>query len=129
MLILGTSAASLISGFLTKSVEELGKKAVGAAWDKAQELFHFVKRGLSGDPAGQAAIDKLEAAPNDSKAKEEAAACIAEAATKDTSFAKELSSKLAAAAQSGVDNVFNTNVAGDIEKFIQIQTMYGNITM
>ena len=129
LVILGTSAASLVSGFLVKSAEELGKKTVGAAWDKASEVVDFTKRKLSGEPRGQKALEALQASPNDPHAKAEIATTISEAASKDPLFATELSSKLVAASGSGVDNVFNTNIAGHVEKLIQVQVMHGNITM
>jgi hypothetical protein len=129
MLILGTSAATLVSGFLAKSVEEFGKKTAGAAWDKASEIFRLIKLKLSGDPQGQTALTALEAAPGDAQAREHVASAIAETASKDGDFAKELSSKLVAAAGSGVDNVFNTNIAGSVEKLVQIQNVYGNVSL
>jgi hypothetical protein len=126
-LLLGTSAASLVASFFSKSIEELGKKTADAAWDKASRVVEFLKRELSPEP--RKLLAALEVNPQNEQTKKQLESAIAETVSTNPQFAKELSTTLVQAADSGVDTIFNTNISGNVEKLVQIQTIVGSVTI
>jgi len=126
-LLLGTTAASLVASFFTKSVEEIGKKTAGLAWDKASEVVELLKRELSNEHEKSLAV--LRETPQNEQARTQLASGIAETAAHDPQFAKKLSEALADAAKSGVDATFSTNIAGNVEKVTNIGVVHGNVTI
>ena len=126
-LLVGTTAASLVAGFFAKSAEETGKNATDAAWQRASEVVHFVKERLGSHQENK--IEAVEKSPADEVAQNQLASAISNLAASDAQFRAGLSQKLVLAANSGVDSIFKTNIQGKVEKLVQIQNVYGNVSL
>jgi hypothetical protein len=116
-LLLGTTAASLVAAFLSKSAEEIGKKTIDAAWHKTSTLVEFLKTKMGGP---QDALTLLQLNPGNKAAEDQLATAINEHATRDASFARELTEKLEAASDAGADMIFNTHIAGPVKNLTNI---------
>ena len=137
-IVIATIASSTISllvpylklvgeGIAKKAGEEIGGKAGGVAWSKAKQLHDTVKAKLSSKPDVAKVIEMLEKTPNDEDTQAAIRFHIKEAIGSDEKFGKELAAILKDATDAGADNVFQTNVAGNVQKLVQMGNVYGDV--
>lgn len=134
---LASAAVSLLAPYLKsvgevlakKAGEEVGKRAGGAAWDKAKQLYETVKAKFATKPSAAESLDKLAKSPENSDVQSSVKTQLENTMSSDESFARELANILKQAADAGVDTMFHTTIQGDIQKLVQIGVVYGNIEL
>lgn len=132
---ISSTAVSLLSPYLktlTDKVVEKGGEAIGkaageVAWKKAKELYETIRKKFSGDPSAEQTLAALAKTPENKEQQAEVERLLKEAVSSDENFAKQLANILREAADAGADNVFNTNIYGEVQKFVQIGTVHGDV--
>lgn len=134
---LASAAVSLLAPYvkqagerLAKKVgEEIGKGAEEVAWDKAKKLYESVKAKFSTKFSATEALDDLARSPDDGDVKASVRIQLKKIMSVDEDFSKELANILKEAASAGADNVFHTNIYGDVQKLVQMGNVYGDVTI
>ena len=132
---ISSSAVSLLSPYLKKLAdkvfekggEDIGKAAGEVALKKAKALYNTIRNKFEGECNAEQTLAKLAKTPTNRKQQSEIKRLLTEAISSDEKFAGQLANLLKEAAEAGVDNVFNTNIHGDVQKFVQIGIVRGNV--
>lgn len=134
---LASAAVSLLAPYLkqvgeglAKQVgEEIGKGAGGVAWNRAKNLYETVRAKFSTKPSAAEALDDLAKSPDDEDVQASVRTQLKKIMSADEAFSKELANILKAAADAGADTVFHTNIYGDVQKLVQMGTVYGDVNI
>lgn len=92
--LLAANAVAVLAPYLSKAAETVVPKA-------AEDLYNTVKARLSARPAGEEALEDLEASPTDKDAQAALRLQIKKMLVEDEAFVQELSEKLEKAQASG----------------------------
>lgn len=120
---------SIIEGAGKKAVEQVGSKTGELAWDKAKQLYEAIKAKFSVKRDTKKIMSSLEKTPDDSDLQAVMRFQLKEMITKDEKFAKELATILVDASKAGADVIFDTKIVGNVQKFIQIGNVDGDINL
>jgi hypothetical protein len=127
---IAVAAVSILSPYLVKIGEELGKKAAGAAWTKVEEIHQSIKARFAKEKDDHATktLARFEEKPESRKAGMQEA--LEEILTSDPEFASSLLSLLKEAEQAHAGDVFNVefhiNVSGH-GKIGKVVNIGGNV--
>ena len=127
---IATTAISILSPYLMKLGEEVGKKAVGAAWAKVEEIRQSIKDRFAQEKDDHATttLARFEEKPESRKAGMQEV--LEEILTSDSEFASNLMTLLKEAEQAHAGDVFNvefhTNVSGH-GKIGKVVNIGGNV--
>lgn len=128
---IAASAVSLLAPYLKKKAEQLAGKVVKAvttaAWKKSKELHEAIDAKFAGKEAAKKALVDLAKNPEDLGSQEAVRVQLTELMQDDETFAKQIVDLLKQAAEAGADQVFNTQIRGDVNKFVQMRDVYGDV--
>ena len=127
------AAVSLLASYLKNVGEGFAKKAgekTGeTAWAKTKQVYDTIKAKLVSTPEATKVITALEKSPDDQDTQAAVRFHLKNLMKLDEDFAKDLASLLKEASDSGVDTVFHTNIYGDVQKFVQIGNVSGDVNI
>jgi hypothetical protein len=130
---IAASAVSLLVPYLAKvadkASEEFGKAVATNAWERTKQLYQTIRVRFGGKEAAKEAFDDLERAPNDPDLQAAVRVQLRKFIQDDEDFAKQIADLLKSAADADVDTVFNTQINGDVNKLVQMGTVYGDVTI
>lgn len=110
-----------------KAVGEIGSKAGGNAWNKAARLYTNVKTKFLAKPETAKVLNAFQKTPDDKDMQVVIGFHLKDVMETDDIFAHELAETLKQASDADVDSIFNTTIYGDVQKLVQIGTVYGNV--
>lgn len=120
---------SVIAGAGKKAGEQVGSKAGELAWDKANQLYEIIKAKFSAKRETKKIMSSLEKSPGDSDLQAVTRFHLKNMITKDEKFAQELAAILLEASNAGADVIFKTNIFGNVQEYVQINKINGNVTL
>lgn len=127
------AALSLLASFLKKKAEQLSGKVVNAvktaAGKKAEELHEVIKAKFGEKSTAKKALEDLTEVPDDPDRLVSVQEQLTESMRDDDTFASQIVEILEQAAEAGADQVFNTNIYGEVKKFVQMRDVYGDVTI
>lgn len=123
------ASISLLSPYLLKLGESFSTSAGSAAWAKAGQVYEAIKAKFNSEPSAQTALEDLSRTPKDLGSQNKLHKELEKQLYKDEVFANELVKLLEEADQADVDSVFNTNIHGEVQKFVQVKVNYGSISL
>jgi hypothetical protein len=114
----------------SKAVEALGGKVGEGLWAGIGRLAGLVREKLGGDSAGAAALERLEANPQDRTAVERLAGELDRHAAADPDFHQQLTALVEEARRDPKAGQFVTNVYGNAQvgKLVNIGDVQGNVS-
>lgn len=135
--IITASAVSLLVSYLKKATEEfvgevgkgLGKAVTTFAGSRVQEVYDAIKARFASKEPAKKALDNLVKAPEDLNYQAAVRIELTKLLQEDAIFARQLTDLLKEAAQANVDEVFNTQIYGDVQKLAQMGNVYGDVTL
>ncbi|HCU22389.1 MAG TPA: hypothetical protein DF698_05785 [Candidatus Atribacteria bacterium] len=90
LVILSTTAVTLISAFFSQAGKGFAKKAGEAAWKKTEKLFNYVTLKIKGNMSAEEALSDLKKTPDDLDARAALRVQLRKILSEDNEFAKEL---------------------------------------
>ena len=127
---IASSAIALLTPYLAKAGEEITKKALGAAWEKINEIHKVIKERLAQekDEYPKETLKRFEEEPE--KRKLGMQEMLIEILEGDPNFSGKLEALLKDADKAGASTVFNTNIfGGEIGEIINIDTVQQDLTI
>lgn len=107
--------------------ENIGANTSQAALEKAQQLYGLVKTKLSATPETVKVLTNLEKSPSDEDLQATTRYYLKESMATDDVFAKQIALILRDASEAGADMVFQTTIMGNVQKLVQMGTVYGDV--
>ena len=135
---IAAATVSLISSYLQKAGEdfakktgeELGKKAGASIWVNAKRAFGIVREKLRYDPVASQTLQSLETLPKNQEAQAAIKLKLKELMYSDEDLTNELTAIVTEIAESHEAGAFfDTAILGDVKKFIQIGSVYGDVNL
>jgi hypothetical protein len=130
---IATATVSLLSPYLRKAAEKAGEKlvsfAANHAWQKAKEIYESLRGALASNDPAAASLQRLVESPDNPQCQAEMTDSLAVVLRADPTLAQNLASLLKEAAAAGADAEFHTNIQGDVQKFVQIGTVKGDVNV
>lgn len=127
---IASAAIAILTPYLAKAGEEIAKKAVGAAWEKAREIYQAVQARIAKEkePYPQQTLGQFQENPE--KRQGAMQDVLIEILEKDPAFAERLQCLLKEAQQAGAGTTFNTNVfGGQVGEIINIDKVEKGLTI
>jgi hypothetical protein len=116
--------------FAKKTGEELGKKAGDTIWDNAKRVYGMVREKFGSNPKTAQVMQSIEARPTDQEAQAAVQLNLKDLMSADENFKNELTAIVKEIAESDVANTFfDTTILGDVQKYIQIGNVYGDVNL
>jgi hypothetical protein len=113
--------------FVKNAGSETGKAAAGGAMSKTSEIYSAIKAKFFGKPAAEEALADLMKHPGDPDNQGALRNQLKKVLESDENFSRDLAKLLKNADDAGASALFNTNIAGDVQKLVQIGVIHGDV--
>jgi hypothetical protein len=126
--LIATTAVNLLSPYLKKAGEEVGKQVGQEAWNKAKELYQAVREKFSGKKEAEQSLDSLKDRPDDPQSKVAVELKLNDELRADREFAVRVINILEAADKARAEEAFGITIHGNVEKLVNVRDIYGDPT-
>jgi len=116
-------ATDLVVKVLSGAAGELGKSAVAGM----RSLAEMIRRRFADDPAASTALDAAVASPQDTARAEALAEAVDRHLRSEPTFQAELSELITAIGEQRPEVRFHTEIAGDVEKQVNVAEVHGDM--
>ncbi|MGW6641307.1 hypothetical protein [Streptomyces iakyrus] len=121
--------AAGVAALLAKSAgEEFARESGRATWERMRELLQSVRRTLSGDAGGTAALAAAEADPQNETALVNLTGELQQMALEDESFASTLAEIIRASREDPRANHITVEGQAQVGKIVSMGNIQGNVT-
>lgn len=115
---MAVAAAALVA---KKAAETIAGEAGESGWAGMKRLYDLIWNKLSGKPEAAAALDALEAAPDDEASRTAVAGAIEQAVRHDPGFAGELEQLVGDAQRNQAVGHIVNQIAGNVGKMVNVE--------
>jgi hypothetical protein len=130
---IATATVSVLAPYLKKAAEKasekLGELTVSYACKKTKEIYEKLSGALAPHDPATTALQRLVESPEDSQCQTEMTKNLEAALLADTTLAQSLVPLLKEVAAAGADTEFHTNIHGEVQKFVQIGIVQGDVNL
>lgn len=111
------------------SAKEIGAGATKNALAKGKKTYDLIKAKLHGKPEAVAALVKVEERRDDTTAQTELQKQVMQVMQEEEGFAEQVMALLKEVVATNDNVKFVTTIIGDVEKYVQIETVIGNVIL
>ena len=126
---IASSVVSLLSPYLVKAGEGFAQSTGKAAWEKTKELFQAIKNKFGNKDDSKRTLIDLEKNPNNTDFQLAVKQQLEKIMLADEDFAEKIFQLLKQASDSGVDQIFNTKVYGNVKNITNMRDVNGPVTI
>ena len=130
---IATATVSVLAPYLKKAAEKASEKVgdfvASKAWQKAKQIHERLRGALAQHDPAATALQRLIESPESSERQAEMTESLDASLRADTALAQSLALLLKEAAAAGADVEFKTNIQGEVQKFVQIGIVQGDVNL